>query len=525
VVCCRVSPQQKADVVSMVKNRLKVVTMAIGDGANDVAMIQQADVGVGINGLEGRQAVMASDYAISRFKFLARLTLVHGRWCYLRAAEMTLIFFYKNFVFVFPMFWYQSSCLESGQMVYDFVYQMFYNLVFTALPVIVLAAFDQEVSDSFSMHFPRIFELGIKGSRFNRRIFWLYIFDGWYQSVICYLIPLFLTAKHEVSTIYQGWNPTLFQLGTTIVTCVVLCANLTVAFQVKKWNFLIHAGIWLSILAFFLFHILIDHLTHPYSVFTYDLYYLGTNLFRQPTYWLTCFVTVVIALLPRFIVRCYRELFNPSHIDLVRFIEIAYGDQSDKLDEMKVQMAELKKAKAQKAKNDKPPTNIWTQNWQKLTGAGGSSSRMQERKQAIDNLRIIEESPTELTLHNLAISTPSTSPSTPVPTSTNSNTNNINNNNNTNNLNNDKNDSSNSNVLKNTINNTNNNNLNNYKNDRSSSSSSVIKMSNLNNLNNLNNNNNAGGGGEAQNMSLKKKEKLKASISFQSGLEYDFGDV
>ena len=95
VLCCRVSPSQKAAVVQLVKNSLDVMTLSIGDGANDVAMIQEADVGVGIAGEEGRQAVMSSDYAIGQFCFLQRLVLVHGRWSYRRLGETIANFFYK----------------------------------------------------------------------------------------------------------------------------------------------------------------------------------------------------------------------------------------------------------------------------------------------------------------------------------------------------------------------------------------------------------------------------------------------
>lgn len=104
VLCCRVSPSQKAAVVSMVKNGLDVMTLSVGDGANDVAMIQEADVGVGIAGEEGRQAVMSSDYAIGQFRFLQRLILVHGRWSYRRLAETIANFFYK--VCVSMLYWF-----------------------------------------------------------------------------------------------------------------------------------------------------------------------------------------------------------------------------------------------------------------------------------------------------------------------------------------------------------------------------------------------------------------------------------
>jgi phospholipid-translocating ATPase len=114
VVCCRVSPMQKAKVVNLVKKGLKVMTLSIGDGANDVSMIQEANVGVGISGEEGRQAVMASDYAIAQFRYLGKLILVHGRWSYLRTSEMILTFFYKNIMWTLVLFWYQIFCGYVG---------------------------------------------------------------------------------------------------------------------------------------------------------------------------------------------------------------------------------------------------------------------------------------------------------------------------------------------------------------------------------------------------------------------------
>lgn len=88
----------QAQVVELVKRGLGKMTLAVGDGANDVSMIQKADVGVGIAGREGMQAVMASDFAMARFHFLVRLLLVHGHWSYARLARMMLYFFYKNIV-------------------------------------------------------------------------------------------------------------------------------------------------------------------------------------------------------------------------------------------------------------------------------------------------------------------------------------------------------------------------------------------------------------------------------------------
>lgn len=99
----------QAYIVRIVKKQLGMRTLAIGDGANDVSMIQTADVGVGISGQEGTQAIMAADFAISRFPMLSRLLLLHGHWCYDRLARMILYFFYKNATFVFLIFWFQVS--------------------------------------------------------------------------------------------------------------------------------------------------------------------------------------------------------------------------------------------------------------------------------------------------------------------------------------------------------------------------------------------------------------------------------
>jgi P-type E1-E2 ATPase len=98
VICCRVSPKEKADVVRLVKNNLGKITLAIGDGANDVNMIQEAHIGIGIYGQEGMRAVQSSDYALPEFKALWKLLLVHGRLSYIRISEMILYFFYKNMI-------------------------------------------------------------------------------------------------------------------------------------------------------------------------------------------------------------------------------------------------------------------------------------------------------------------------------------------------------------------------------------------------------------------------------------------
>jgi phospholipid-transporting ATPase len=109
VVCCRVSPLQKALVVRLVKRHLKKLLLAIGDGANDVSMIQAAHVGVGISGVEGLQAARSADVSIAQFRYLRKLLLVHGAWSYQRISKVILYSFYKNIVMFMTQFWVSCS--------------------------------------------------------------------------------------------------------------------------------------------------------------------------------------------------------------------------------------------------------------------------------------------------------------------------------------------------------------------------------------------------------------------------------
>lgn len=140
VVCCRLRPGQKADVVRMIKRDDKsALTLAIGDGANDVSMIKEAHVGVGIFGNEGMRAVQASDFAIPEFKMLRRLLLFHGRVRYISICKFIVYFFYKNAVLTIPQFFFAFVSGYSGMILFDDFYIQLYNTIFTASPPMFLA--------------------------------------------------------------------------------------------------------------------------------------------------------------------------------------------------------------------------------------------------------------------------------------------------------------------------------------------------------------------------------------------------
>ncbi|CAM9311359.1 unnamed protein product [Heterosigma akashiwo] len=162
VIACRVSPKQKALLVGMVKKYISPtpVTLAIGDGANDVNMIQEAQVGVGISGNEGQQAVNSSDFAIAQFRYLKPLLLVHGRWNYRRLSKVVLYSLCKNMVLVETLFFFGAWAGFSGTALYDQYLIALFNF-FLGLPIIAVGVFDQDITREEALEHPSAYSIGM----------------------------------------------------------------------------------------------------------------------------------------------------------------------------------------------------------------------------------------------------------------------------------------------------------------------------------------------------------------------------
>jgi len=186
VICCRVSPLQKALVVKLVKKNQKSILLAIGDGANDVSMIQAAHVGVGISGVEGLQAARSADVAISQFRFLKKLLLVHGAWSYRRLSKLILYSFYKNIALYMTQFWFSFFNNFSGQVSFESWTFSLYNVLFTLLPPLVIGIFDQFVSARVLDRYPQLYVLGQKNFFFTKRAFWQWVANAFYHSIIAF---------------------------------------------------------------------------------------------------------------------------------------------------------------------------------------------------------------------------------------------------------------------------------------------------------------------------------------------------
>ena len=187
VVCCRCAPSQKAQVCSLVRYSVKgATTLAIGDGANDVAMIQAAHIGVGISGQEGMQAANSADFSIGQFRFLCEMLLVWGRNNYRRMAMMIYYIFYKNILLTLLLFWYMYWCSATGTRIYIEAAIQGFNVFWTALPIVVCAIKDRDVSDELSRHLPQLYQLGVRRYYFNAAVTFRWLFDGIVESLFIF---------------------------------------------------------------------------------------------------------------------------------------------------------------------------------------------------------------------------------------------------------------------------------------------------------------------------------------------------
>nr|CAG8470519.1 11811_t:CDS:10 [Entrophospora candida] len=347
VICCRVSPLQKAFVVELIRTGKRTTTLAIGDGANDVSMIQAANVGIGISGQEGVQASMAADYSMPQFRFLGNLLLVHGHWDYLRISEMILNFFYKNVIWVFPVLWYQIFCLFSGNIFYDYSFVQLYNMIFTVAPVIVLGAMDQSVSKSYCLRYPSIYILGIKQKRYSKFLFTIYFLDGIWQSLVVYFIHHFIYILSENVVTIEGAAAGPIEFSTAVAVSVIVIANLFVSYNTYHWTFFTWASLVVEIFSVFAFVTI-------YGMFVDSpIYGIGAQLFSEPIFWFGLLFVIWLSLLPRYIITFVKQWWYPDNLDLARQIR-----KKEKLEKHSIITTEVANESPERKSKEKisPPT-------------------------------------------------------------------------------------------------------------------------------------------------------------------------
>ena len=285
VICCRVSPSQKSKVVLMMKRFYpSAVTLAIGDGGNDVPMIMEAHIGVGIYGEEGMRAVQSSDYAIGEFQFLRSLLLFHGRTNYIRNAECVMYFFYKNFTFTLCQFIFGFYCNFTGQTIVDDWFISCYNLLFTSLPLGARALLDHDVKPSDGSIVDRMLPFLYAENRDNPLFtipkFFLNLLRGAVHCLINFFFIVYLYQYDSVNDDGKMGGLWFISLNLYTSVLIVVTVNLFIYTKYHTWiNFVIILVV--TIIAYIIFVICVHHATMFKSV--------GTMVvaFGSPRFWMS----------------------------------------------------------------------------------------------------------------------------------------------------------------------------------------------------------------------------------------------
>uniref|UniRef100_A0A4W6BYC7 Phospholipid-transporting ATPase n=1 Tax=Lates calcarifer TaxID=8187 RepID=A0A4W6BYC7_LATCA len=311
VLCCRMAPLQKAKVVRLIKTSPeKPITLAIGDGANDVSMIQEAHVGIGIMGKEGRQAVRNSDYAIARFKFLAKLLLVHGHFYYIRIATLVQYFFYKNVCFITPQFLYQFFCLFSQQTLYDSVYLTLYNICFTSLPILVYSLFEQLVHPHVLQNKPGLYRDISKNSLLSFRTFLYWTLLGFCHAFV-FFFGSYILMGEDTTLMGNGQMFGNWTFGTLVFTVMVITVTLKLALETHFWTWMNHFVTWGSIAFYFIFSLFYGGIIWPF-LHTQDMYFVFVQLLSSGSAWFAIIIIVITCLFPDVVKKVFYRHLQPT---------------------------------------------------------------------------------------------------------------------------------------------------------------------------------------------------------------------
>ncbi|XP_014390505.1 PREDICTED: phospholipid-transporting ATPase IK [Myotis brandtii] len=336
VICCRVTPKQKALIVALVKKYKKAVTLAIGDGANDVNMIKTADIGVGLAGQEGMQAVQNSDYMLAQFRFLRRLLLVHGRWSYMRVCKFLRYFIYKTLAIMMVQIWFAFYSGFTSQPLYEGWFLALFNLLYTTLPVLYIGLFEQDVSDEQSLELPELYIAGQKDELFNYWVFFQAIIHGTGTSLVNFFMTLWIS--HDIIgpiSDYQSFATVMSLSGLLSVTMEVILI-------IKYWTILSVLAIFFSLC----FYIVITRASQSFWLFTvspttFPFMSVEQNVVSHPYVLLVIMLNVSLNTLP---VLAFRVIYQA--LKQLRLKEEKEEEKAEEVGEVPIEeMAEVPRAR------------------------------------------------------------------------------------------------------------------------------------------------------------------------------------
>ncbi|XP_012908498.1 phospholipid-transporting ATPase IH isoform X3 [Mustela putorius furo] len=337
VLCCRMAPLQKAQIVKLIKlSKEHPITLAIGDGANDVSMILEAHVGIGVIGKEGRQAARNSDYAVPKFKHLKKMLLVHGHFYYIRISELVQYFFYKNVCFIFPQFLYQFFCGFSQQTLYDTAYLTLYNISFTSLPILLYSLMEQHVSIDTLRREPSLYRDIAKNALLRWRVFIYWTLLGVFDALVFFFGAYFMfenttvTSNGQIVTtnthmIFGNWT-----FGTLVFTVMVFTVTLKLALDTHYWTWINHFVIWGSLLFYVVFSLLWGGIIWPFLSYQ-RMYYVFIQMLSSGPAWLVIILLVTVSLLPDVLKKVLCRQLWPSATERIQSTRVRGQDRLPEL--------------------------------------------------------------------------------------------------------------------------------------------------------------------------------------------------
>ncbi|KAH6888663.1 hypothetical protein B0T10DRAFT_58915 [Thelonectria olida] len=310
VICCRVSPLQKALVVKLVKKYQKQsILLAIGDGANDVSMIQAAHIGVGISGMEGLQAARSADVAIGQFRYLRKLLLVHGAWSYQRVSKTILFSFYKNIALYMTQFWFTFQNVFSGQVIYESWTLSFYNVFYTVLPPLALGILDQFISARLLDRYPQLYMMGQQNQFFKLKVFAQWIANALYHSLILYVGGELFWYGDLIQG--DGKIAGHWVWGTAMYGAVLLTVLGKAALVTNNWT-KYHVIAIPGSMAFWYLFIAVYGIVAPMLNISNEYHGVVPRLFASPVFWLQTFVLAILCLLRDFAWKYAKRMYWPQ---------------------------------------------------------------------------------------------------------------------------------------------------------------------------------------------------------------------
>ncbi|EYU20392.1 hypothetical protein ABFS82_01G016500 [Erythranthe guttata] len=303
-ICCRVTPSQKAQLVELLKT-CDYRTLAIGDGGNDVRMIQQADIGVGISGREGLQAARAADYSIGKFRFLKRLILVHGRYSYNRTAFLSQYSFYKSLLICFIQIFFSFISGVSGTSLFNSVSLMAYNVFYTSVPVLV-SVLDKDLSERTVMQHPQILFYCQAGRLLNPSTF-----AGWFGRSLFHAIVVFAITIHS----YALEKSEMEEVSMVALSGCIWLQAFVVALETNSFTVLQHLAIWGNLVGFYAINWIVSAI--PSS----GMYTIMFRLCKQPLYWITMILIVAAGMGPVLALKYFRYTYRSSKINILQQAE------------------------------------------------------------------------------------------------------------------------------------------------------------------------------------------------------------